>query len=95
MVWTGTYGLVNESRALIRPRDYVPFQSVFQPDGRYAYNPQGTQYLRFDVQNPPDAGLYRRLLPDRRSFPRDQMLAMHWYIQQDGTVGWTWRSVWG
>jgi hypothetical protein len=29
-----------------RPEGYVPYQSVVQPDGRYAYNPHRTQYPR-------------------------------------------------
>jgi hypothetical protein len=27
-----------------RPRGYVPYQSVVQPDGRYAYDPNQDQY---------------------------------------------------
>lgn len=29
-----------------RPEGYVPYQSVVQPDGRYAYNPDHRQYPR-------------------------------------------------
>jgi hypothetical protein len=34
------------SRVVTRPSDYVPYQSLAEPDGRHAYNPAGRQYPR-------------------------------------------------
>lgn len=45
----GTYGRVDPRTVLTRPADYVPFQSMPQPDGRHAYNPWGRQYPQFGV----------------------------------------------
>jgi hypothetical protein len=52
-----------------RPDDYVPFQSMFQPDGRYAYNPNAPRYPQLgmwaggtarDSSNMPSAAVYPR-----------------------------------
>jgi hypothetical protein len=38
-----------------RPSGYIPFQSIFEPDGRHAYNPAGRQYPQMVT-----AGMYSR-----------------------------------
>jgi hypothetical protein len=53
---------------LRRPHDYVPFQSMFQPDGRFAYNPNAPQY--------PQIGLYMRGSPrDTSRLPSTAVVA--------------------
>lgn len=39
-------GFYASSGAVTRPADYVPFQSIFEPDGRHAYDPSQLSYPR-------------------------------------------------
>jgi hypothetical protein len=49
-----------------RPEGYVPYQSVVQPDGRYAYNPDQHQYPYTRDQELDAGGI--ALLPQARQF---------------------------
>ena len=49
-----------------RPEGYVPYQSVVQPDGRYAYNPNQDQYPR--RRDEERASGRMALLPQARQF---------------------------
>jgi hypothetical protein len=40
---------VDSAMVLRRPHNYVPYQSMFQPDGRYAYSPNAPQYPQIDL----------------------------------------------
>lgn len=56
-----------------RPDDYVPFQSIFQPDGRPAYNPNGPQYPQqvSRGQGTPRHARDQLRLPGYDVYPRD------------------------
>ena len=68
-----------------RPDDYVPFQSMFQPDGRHAYNPNGPRYPEIGLGG---WGTSRdgSLMPSRGTFPRDVVVPMgiHPHMMQHG-----------
>lgn len=73
---------VNERQtpgAETRRRDnaYVPFESVFQPDGRHAYSPQ-ENFQRFPQQTTAGNGTRRdmAILPTAGTFPRDATVDM-------------------
>ena len=58
-----------------RPDDYVPFQSIFQPDGRHAYNRNAPQYPAFGLGftgTPRDGSR----MPSTAAFPRDTPVPM-------------------
>lgn len=63
------------AETLRRSNTYVPFQSVFQPDGRHAYNPHGPQYPQRTVMG---YGTRRDMaaLPPASYFPRDVIVDM-------------------
>ena len=52
-------GLSPDDYVVTRPGGYVPYQSVIQPDGRYAYDPNQDQYPRMT---------YHELMSGRTAF---------------------------
>jgi hypothetical protein len=66
-----------------RPEGYVPYQSVVQPDGRFAYNPNQDQYPRSRAQELRSGR--RALLPQARQYEFMLNRSDH-YVHQPGEV---------
>jgi hypothetical protein len=68
-----------------RPDDYVPFQSIFQPDGRHAYNPNGRQYPQQVIRGQGTPRDFSRM-PNHNVYPRDTMrpMGVHYHMMQHG-----------
>lgn len=58
-----------------RPDDYMPFQSMFQPDGRHAYNPNGPHYPQ-QVYWGQGTSRDSSRMPNPNFFPRDTIRPM-------------------
>lgn len=64
-----------------RPDNYVPFQSMFQPDGRYAYKPNGPKYPENGLGGfgtPRDASI----MPSAAIYPRDTIVPLGLYYDK-------------
>jgi hypothetical protein len=66
-----------------RPEGYVPYQSVVQPNGRYAYNPNQHQYPRTRSEELGSGGM--ALLPQARQYEFMVNRSDH-YVHQPGEV---------
>lgn len=58
-------GFYASGGAVTRPADYVPFQSIFEPDGRHAYDPSQLPYPR-TIRTERTLGLPANIRRDRR-----------------------------
>lgn len=68
---------------MMRRPDYVPFQSIFEPDGRHAYNPYGDQWPLFDVQDEPWQRVQRNeIMPTFQDFHNDMIRPMRMWGQE-------------
>ena len=66
----GPYG-ADQSRMMVRPDGYYPFQSILEPDGRHAYNPSSTQCPQFHRGYDNPSWFYANSMPNPYGYPVD------------------------